>query len=59
MAVAEHLVLADDDPDAANTADRPDRVVPRAVPGARIEAATLRAALPPRSWNVIRLERAT
>ena len=57
-ATAEHLVLADDDPDAANTADHHDRVLPRALTGARIEAGILRADLPPRSWNVLRLERA-
>jgi alpha-N-arabinofuranosidase len=56
--VAEHLVLADDDPRAANTAEQPDRVVPRTVSGARIEAGTLHADLPPRSWNVLRLEHA-
>jgi alpha-N-arabinofuranosidase len=56
--VAEHLVLADGDPRAANTADQPDRVLPRAVTGAGIEAGTLHAELPPRSWNVLRLERA-
>jgi alpha-N-arabinofuranosidase len=57
-AVAEHLVLADDDPRAVNTAEEPDRVVPRSVAGARVEAGVLHAALPPRSWNVLRLERA-
>jgi alpha-N-arabinofuranosidase len=55
--VAEHLVLADDDPRAANTADQPDRVAPRSVTGARVEAGVLHADLPPRSWNVLRLER--
>jgi alpha-L-arabinofuranosidase len=56
--VAEHIVLADDDPQAANTAEHPDRVVPRAVRGARVEAGVLRAELPPRSWNVLRLVKA-
>ena len=55
--VAGHLVLADDDPRAANTADQPDRVAPRSVTGARVEAGVLHADLPPRSWNVLRLER--
>jgi alpha-L-arabinofuranosidase len=53
--VAEHVVLADDDPRACNTAERPDRVVPRVVPGARVEGGALRAELPPRSWNVLRM----
>jgi alpha-L-arabinofuranosidase len=57
-AVDEHLVLADDDPQAANTAEQPDRVVPRAVRGARVDAGVLRAELPPRSWNVLRLAKA-
>jgi alpha-L-arabinofuranosidase len=56
--VAEHLVLADDDPEAVNTAAEPDRVVPRAVAGARVEGGELRADLPARSWNVLRLVRA-
>jgi alpha-N-arabinofuranosidase len=56
--VAEHVVLADDDPQAANTAEQPDRVLPRAVRGARVEAGVLHAELPPRSWNVLRLARA-
>jgi alpha-L-arabinofuranosidase len=56
--VAEHLVLADEDPCAANTAEQPERVLPRAVAGARVEAGVLHADLPPRSWNVLRLEHA-
>ena len=51
-------MLADDDPRAANTAEQPDRVLPRTESGARVEAGTLHATLPARSWNVIRLERA-
>jgi len=56
--VAEHLVLADDDPQAANTAAQPDRVLPRSADGARVEAGELRADLPARSWNVLQLVRA-
>jgi alpha-N-arabinofuranosidase len=56
LSVAEHLVLADDDPLAVNTAESPDRVLPRAVPGARLHGDVLHASLPPRSWNVIRLQ---
>lgn len=55
--VAEHLVLDDDDPEAANTAAEPDRVIPRAAEGARVEAGELRADLPARSWNVPRPRR--
>jgi alpha-N-arabinofuranosidase len=57
-AVREHIVLADDDPAAANTADDPDRVAPRSVDGARVADGVLHATLPPRSWNVLRLARA-
>jgi alpha-N-arabinofuranosidase len=53
--VAEHLVLADDDPQACNTAGHPHRVAPWLAAGARVEAGVLRAELPPRSWNVLRL----
>jgi alpha-L-arabinofuranosidase len=56
--VAEHLVLADDDPQAANTAEQPARVGPRSAAGARVEQGVLEAELPARSWNVLRLERA-
>jgi alpha-N-arabinofuranosidase len=57
LVVREHLVLADADLDATNTEAEPDRVVPRADGGARVEGATLRAELRPLSWNVVRLER--
>ncbi len=57
-AVAEHIVLADDDPEAANTAEEPDRVTPRTGAGAQVRDGALHAQLPPRSWNVLRLERA-
>jgi alpha-N-arabinofuranosidase len=56
LGVVEHLVLADDDLAAANTAEAPDRVAPRANEGARVGGdGVLRADLPPRSWNVVRL----
>jgi alpha-N-arabinofuranosidase len=55
VSVAEHLVLAGEDPDAANTAEAPDRVAPSQGSGASVEDGTLRAELPPRSWNVLRL----
>ena len=43
-----HTVLRSDDRLAVNTADRPDRVAPEALP---LTAETL---LPPLSWNVVR-----
>ncbi|MDH6438898.1 alpha-N-arabinofuranosidase [Streptomyces sp. SAI-144] len=54
-ALAEHLVLADSDPEATNTADRPDRVTPRPATGTTITDGVLHAELEPLSWNMIRL----
>ena len=53
-AIAEHLVIHDDDPSAHNSESAPDRIVPHAG-GATIDGTTLRAVLPPISWHVIRL----
>ena len=49
-------VLTDDDLDATNTAEQPDRVTPSGGTGARLEGSALHAELPPRSWNVLRLQ---
>jgi alpha-N-arabinofuranosidase len=57
--VREHLVLADSDSQAVNTADQPDRLVPRVLPGTEIKQAQLFTILPPLSWNVLRLTRQT
>ena len=43
------------DLDAANTRDAPDTVRPARMEGASIAGDTLRAMLPPASWNVVRL----
>ncbi len=51
--VVEHLVLAGDDRHAANTEQEPDRVVPRAA-GWTAEDTTVRIALPPISWSMLR-----
>ncbi len=58
LVVLGHSVLADDDIRARNTADDPDRVVPREGSGARVEDGRVRIGLPPVSWNVLRLGRA-
>jgi alpha-L-arabinofuranosidase len=55
LSVIEHLALADPDLSATNTAEHPDRVTPRSLDTARLDATTLQAELPPRSWNVLRL----
>jgi alpha-N-arabinofuranosidase len=55
LQVAEHSVLADDDLQAVNTAEDPDRVAPRRGTGARLDDGQLTVGLPPASWNVLRL----
>jgi alpha-N-arabinofuranosidase len=57
--LVEHVVLAEGDLGARNTADAPDRVRPRTTTGTRVDADRLVAALPPVSWNLIRLRRPT
>ncbi|MFE2055041.1 alpha-N-arabinofuranosidase [Streptomyces sp. NPDC059446] len=54
--VAEHLVVADADPEARNTLAEPERVVPHAAEGTELADGTLTAVLAPLSWNMIRLE---
>ncbi|MFD3607048.1 alpha-N-arabinofuranosidase [Streptomyces atroolivaceus] len=53
--VAEHQVVADADPEARNTLAEPERVVPHAAVGTELADGTLKAALEPLSWNMIRL----
>jgi alpha-N-arabinofuranosidase len=55
--LAEHLILADSDPEARNTLDDPGRVTPHIATGTAVTAGVLRAELEPLSWNMIRLER--
>ncbi|MFI6513002.1 alpha-L-arabinofuranosidase, partial [Streptosporangium sp. NPDC050855] len=50
----EHIELADDDPSAVNTAEAPDRVVPRPGAGARLEGRSAFLDLSPVSWNIVR-----
>jgi alpha-N-arabinofuranosidase len=52
--VVEHRVL-DGDIGACNTAESPDVVAPRVASGASVGGDTLRAELPARSWNVLRI----
>jgi alpha-N-arabinofuranosidase len=53
--VVEHLVLADDDLDATNSAEKPDRITPRPAGESRHDSGTLELNLPRVSWNVVRL----
>lgn len=54
-AVREALTLADDDRAARNTAEQPDRVVPRPNRSAELTDGRLRVELPPVSWTMLRL----
>ncbi|SDK22590.1 alpha-N-arabinofuranosidase [Streptomyces indicus] len=53
--VVEHTALADADPNARNTVQDPERVVPHEVDGTTLADGRLNAVLEPLSWNVIRL----
>jgi alpha-N-arabinofuranosidase len=55
LVVDGQTVLADPDLSAANTADDPERLVPRPASGAVVEDGRLSVSLPRRSWNVVRL----
>jgi alpha-L-arabinofuranosidase len=52
---ATHTCVADDDPDAINTAEQPERVTPRRLDDPKVDGGRLQAVLPPLSWNMIRL----
>ena len=52
---ATGTVLSDADITAVNSAERPDRVVPRDNGTITLHDATLRVTLPPVSWNVVEL----
>ncbi|MEJ7837801.1 MAG: alpha-L-arabinofuranosidase C-terminal domain-containing protein, partial [Thermomicrobiales bacterium] len=55
--IVGHNVLEHPNGQAANTAERPDTVVPHDQGNASIEDTLLHATLPPMSWNVIRLQK--
>jgi alpha-N-arabinofuranosidase len=54
MRLIEAIRLHADDPDLTNTADEPNRVIPRAVLDATCAESQLEDVLPPLSWNVYR-----
>ncbi|GHH44414.1 arabinosylfuranosidase ArfA [Streptomyces candidus] len=54
-AVVEHSALSDEDPEARNTLDEPERVAPHTVAATSLRNGVLSAVLEPLSWNVIRL----
>ncbi|OEU96306.1 alpha-N-arabinofuranosidase [Streptomyces oceani] len=54
--MVEHLAIADPDPDATNTRERPDRVIPRRIEGGEVTGeGELTVELPALSWNLVRL----
>ena len=55
LATATHTAIADDDPDAVNTAQRPDRITPRDLDDPKPDGGRLQVVLPALSWNMIRL----
>ena len=54
-AIAETHTIADDDPDAANTLEHPDRVRPKPNESAVIDGGELTVTLPALSWTAIAL----
>jgi alpha-N-arabinofuranosidase len=55
VSVEDVSTLRDDDLEAANTKEAPERVRPTALAGWRAAKGRLLGALPPASWTVIRL----
>jgi len=52
---ASHTCVADENADAINTAEQPDRVTPRRLDDPKLDGGRLQAVLPPLSWNMIRI----
>jgi alpha-N-arabinofuranosidase len=57
VVVTEAVSIHDDDPTASNTAEEPDRVLPRVVPELRGCRGSLDVELPPTSWLAVRLRK--
>jgi alpha-L-arabinofuranosidase len=53
---AAGVVLADDDPGAANSEQEPERVRPRPLDGIVVDGRRVRATLPPLAWGVVRVQ---
>ncbi len=52
----EHIRMFSDDPDACNTWEDPERIVPEVYTNAALEGGKLTAELKPLSWNVLRFQ---
>ena len=57
MKVIEHLVLENDDVNATNTEEDPDRVIPHSDGKSVMKSDKLVAEMPALSWHVIRMKR--
>ena len=55
LTTATHTALSDDDPDAINTKDQPDRVTTRRLDDPKLDAGRLQAVLPRLSWNMVQI----
>ena len=54
-AIVEHMTIAHPDLQAANTARKPELVIPKKGKGASVTDAGLHCKLPPRSYHMIRV----
>jgi alpha-N-arabinofuranosidase len=55
LVTGEHTAVHDDDPDAVNSADQPDRVSPRRLDDLKVADGHATVVLPALSWSMIRL----
>jgi alpha-N-arabinofuranosidase len=55
LTVTETATIADDDPEAVNTAAEPDRVTPKPNDSATVSDGSLTITLPPVSWTAVAL----
>jgi alpha-N-arabinofuranosidase len=55
--VADHVAVFDDDANAVNSAEEPDRVTPRRLDTVAADGAALTVVLPALSWNMLTLRR--
>jgi len=55
LRVAYHTYVGDTEPSGANTQNAPDRIVPRSGAHVPVHDGVLRIALPPLSWNMLRI----
>jgi alpha-N-arabinofuranosidase len=56
LTAAEHTAIYDADPDAVNTADQPDRVIPRRLDPPVVADGRVSVTLPALSWNLLRFQ---